>query len=159
MPSFPQRGGCLCGDTRYELREDPVMVYFCHCTECQTESASAGYLGVVVRQETLAVTKGAEKLEVVEAGPTGGRVRAWRGCQRCKVRLGAARQSVAGLVSVDGGTLDDTSWLVPAGHLWTRSAQPWIRLPEDVIQIPTQPTDEEWLAIVRAWRSRSQATT
>lgn len=153
MPDFPQRGGCLCGDVRYELRADPVAVYFCHCTECQTETASAGYLGVLVRQDTVAFTQGEEKLEVVEAGPPGGRVRTWRGCPRCKVRLGSALPGAAGLRSVDGGTLDDTSWIVPSGHVWMRSAQPWLSLPEDVIQVAMQPTDEEWLAIVRAWRS------
>jgi hypothetical protein len=155
MPDFPQRGGCLCGDVRYELREDPVMVYFCHCADCQTESASVGYLGVVAKQTALAFTRGEQKLEVVKAGPPGGRERAWRGCPRCKVRLGSALERVPGLCSIDGGTLDDTSWLVPAGHIWTRSAQPWIALPEDVIQVAQQPTDEEWLAIARAWRSRS----
>jgi hypothetical protein len=155
MPDFPQRGGCLCGDVRYELREDPVMVYFCHCADCQTESASVGYLGVVVKHAALVFAQDEEMLEVVKVVLPDGREKGWRGCPRCKVRLGSALQSVAGLCSIDGGTLDDTSWLVPAGHLWTRSAQPWIALPEDVIQVAQQPTDEEWLAIARAWRSRS----
>jgi hypothetical protein len=158
MPAFPQHGGCLCGDVRYELRQDPVLVYFCHCTDCQTESASVGYLGVVVKPDALAFTRGEEKLEVVAVGLPDGREKGWRGCRRCKVRLGAARASATGLSSVDGGTFDDTSWLVPAGHIWTRSAQPWIQLPEGVIQVARQPTDEEQLAMVRAWRSRADAT-
>jgi hypothetical protein len=158
MPEFPQPGGCLCGDVRYELREDPVAVYFCHCTDCQRESASAGYLGVVVKQEALAFTQGEAALEAVKVVLSDGREKGWRGCPRCKVRLGSAIQTTPGLASIDGGTLDDTSWLVPAGHLWTRSAQPWIALPDDVIQVPMQPTDEEWLAIARAWRSRGGAT-
>ena len=29
-----------------------------------------------------------------------------------------------------GGTLDDTSWLRPTTHVWTRSKQPWIVFPE-----------------------------
>lgn len=32
--------------------------------------------------------------------------------------------------AVLGGTLDDTSWLRPTIHVWTRSAQPWVILPE-----------------------------
>jgi hypothetical protein len=31
---------------------------------------------------------------------------------------------------VRGGTLDDTSWLRPTMHIWTRSKQPWVVLPE-----------------------------
>jgi hypothetical protein len=34
------------------------------------------------------------------------------------------------VVRVRAGTLDDTSWLRPTRHIWTRSKQPWITLPE-----------------------------
>jgi integrase len=32
--------------------------------------------------------------------------------------------------SVRAGTLDDTSWLRPTVHIWARSKQPWITLPD-----------------------------
>jgi len=35
-----------------------------------------------------------------------------------------------GVVRVSGGTLDDTSWLRPTLHVWTRMKQPWVMLPE-----------------------------
>jgi len=35
-----------------------------------------------------------------------------------------------GVVRVRGGTLDDTSWLRPTRHIWTRSKQPWITFAE-----------------------------
>lgn len=35
-----------------------------------------------------------------------------------------------GVVRVRGGTLDDTSWLKPTRHIWTRRKQPWVILPE-----------------------------
>jgi hypothetical protein len=34
-----------------------------------------------------------------------------------------------GVVRVRGGTLDDTSWLRPTRHIWTRRKQPWVMLP------------------------------
>jgi hypothetical protein len=34
-----------------------------------------------------------------------------------------------GVVRVGGGTLDDTSWLRPTRHIWTRRKQPWVMLP------------------------------
>jgi len=40
---------------------------------------------------------------------------------------------------VRGGTLDDTSWLRPTTHYWTRSAQPWIIFPAGVTIYETQP--------------------
>jgi hypothetical protein len=42
---------------------------------------------------------------------------------------------------VRGGTLDDTSWLRPTVHLWTRSKQPWITLPDSDQSFATQPAD------------------
>jgi hypothetical protein len=39
------------------------------------------------------------------------------------------------------GSLDDTSWLRPTAHLWTRSKQPWITLPDGDRQFETQPDD------------------
>ena len=43
------------------------------------------------------------------------------------------------LVNVKAGTLDDTSWLRPIGHLWLSSAQPWFQAPEDTLCYPAQP--------------------
>ena len=40
---------------------------------------------------------------------------------------------------VRGGTLDDTSWLKPTAHYWTRSRQPWVALPEDAAIFATHP--------------------
>jgi hypothetical protein len=40
---------------------------------------------------------------------------------------------------VRGGTLDDTSWLRPTAHFWTRSKQNWVVLPEGDQVFETQP--------------------
>jgi hypothetical protein len=46
-----------------------------------------------------------------------------------------------GVVRVRAGTLDDTSWLRPTRHIWTRSKQPWITLPEGDQIFAAQPAD------------------
>ena len=43
--------------------------------------------------------------------------------------------------NVRGGTLDDTSWLRPTVHFWTRNKQPWIAIPEGDQIFETQPAD------------------
>lgn len=156
MVSFPQYGGCLCGDIRYALREDPVTVYACHCTDCQTETGSAFFLSVVVKAEAFERTKG--QPDSYELQLADGRRKGAYYCGRCKTRVGGP-SSLPGIAAVDGGSLDDTSWLEPAGHIWTRSAQPWIRLPEHSLQFPMQPGDEDFVAMVRAWKQRSARTT
>jgi len=43
------------------------------------------------------------------------------------------------MIRVRGGTLDDTSWLRPTRHIWTRSKQPWIAFAEDDETFEAQP--------------------
>ena len=52
---------------------------------------------------------------------------------------------------VKPGTLDDTRWLRPVGHIWTRSAQPWFPLPPDAVNYDMQPPNLERL--IAAWQS------
>ena len=51
--AFPQHGGCLCGDLRYSLAEDPLTLYVCHCTDCQRQTGSSFALSMLVRLEAL----------------------------------------------------------------------------------------------------------
>ena len=46
--------------------------------------------------------------------------------------------------NVKPGTLDDTSWLVPTIHFWTRSAQKWVGIPEGAVRYHTQPETLGW---------------
>jgi hypothetical protein len=47
----------------------------------------------------------------------------------------------ASAVRVRAGTLDDTSWLRPTVHFWTRIKQPWVALPKGDQSFETQPAD------------------
>jgi hypothetical protein len=72
-----------------------------------------------------------------------GRVKSRWVCPECGTWLyGDPRPGTQhpGLVRiVRGGTLDDTSWLRPTAHYWTRSKQPWVVLPEGVVRFEMQP--------------------
>jgi hypothetical protein len=152
MVVFPQRGGCLCGDIRYSVGEDPLTLYACHCTDCQRQTGSSFALSMVVRRTALEIVRGRPSEYALELAD--GRTKQATFCPRCSTRLwGPSR--VPGLAVLEPGSLDDTSWLRPVGHIWTRSAQPWVRIPEDVLRFEQQPRDEESLALVRAWRARS----
>jgi hypothetical protein len=151
MVVFPQYGGCLCGDVRYRLDEDPVTLYACHCTDCQRQSGSSFALTRVVRSEALEVVRGRPEERSVTLPD--GRVKSARLCGRCATRL-LFPSRVAGLSGIEPGTLDDTSWLRPAGHIWARSAQPWVVIPEGALRFEQQPSDEGMMALVRAWKSR-----
>jgi hypothetical protein len=151
--AFPQHGGCLCGDVRYRLLEDPVTLYACHCTDCQRQTGASFALSMVVRNAALELVRGRPQEYVLSL--LDGRVKQARFCARCATRLFNPSR-VAGLSVLEPGTLDDTSWLRPVGHIWTRSAQPWVAIPEDALRFEEQPRGEEMLALVRAWKDRPE---
>ena len=66
-----------------------------------------------------------------------------RFCGDCGTRLFHEPTRNPHIVNVKPGTLDDTSWLRPVGHLWLASAQPWFRPPEGELCYAGQPTDFE----------------
>lgn len=152
MVVFPQHGGCLCGDLEYSLSEDPVTLYACHCTDCQRQTGASFALSLIARREALQIVRGRPHEYSVEMPD--GRIKRSFFCSRCATRLWGP-SSVPGLAVLEPGTLDDTSWLHPIAHIWTRSAQPWVQIPKDSLNFVEQPQADEWLALVRAWKNRS----
>jgi len=149
---LPMTGGCQCGAVRYEVTAEPLTLYCCHCTECQKQSASAFGMSMPVREETLHVTQGAPR-RWVRAAASGAPVDC-HFCGECGTRLFQASARNPGVLVVKPGTLDDTSWLVPIGHIWAGSAQPWMRDCLDGLVEYAQP---DGLAGLRtAWRERGR---
>jgi len=141
---FPRSGGCQCGAVRYEISGPPRTVYACHCTECQTQSGSAFAMAAVIPKEGFRVTKGEPKMFARQTGPS--KIMECWFCADCGTRLyhmpGGADYPNR---NVKPGTLDDTSWLTPAIHFWTRSAQQWVTIPNDAVRHETQPDTLAWV--------------
>jgi hypothetical protein len=135
---FPQTGGCQCGALCYEITEVPRMVYTCHCTDCQRLTSSAFSIAVVVAAEAFRVTKG-EPRSLQKTADSGRVIVRWI-CPQCGSWVCGA-PTPGSAIRVRAGTLDDTSWLQPTAHFWTRSKQPWIALPEGDQSFATQPAD------------------
>jgi hypothetical protein len=141
---FPQPGGCQCGSIRYEVSDAPITVYACHCTECQKQSGSAFAMAAVIARESFRITKGAPAMFARQTSATK-TMECWF-CSSCGTRLyhipGGADYPNR---NVKPGTLDDSSWLNPTIHFWTRSAQKWVVIPEDAIRYETQPETLSWV--------------
>ena len=46
--SLPIEGGCQCGGLRYQVGAPPVMIYACHCANCQRIAGSAFGLSATI---------------------------------------------------------------------------------------------------------------
>jgi hypothetical protein len=135
---LPQTGGCQCGNIRYEITEAPRETYTCHCVDCQRLTSSAFSMAIVIADAAFRFT-GAEPRPIQRIAESGRVATRWV-CPECGSWI-CSSATPDGLRRVRSGTLDDTSWLRPTAHYWTRSKQPWITLPEGDQSFETQPTE------------------
>jgi len=149
---LPLTGGCQCGAVRYAIDAEPLTLYACHCTECQRQTGSAFALSMVVKREALRITSGAPKewLRRHESG----RVIACVFCDACGTRLYHNPHINTQITILKPGTLDDTTWLDPVGHIWTRSAQCWVDIPDETVNYDVQPPD--FSGLIETWRAQKR---
>jgi hypothetical protein len=150
-PILPMTGGCSCGAIRYEIASFPLLLYTCNCTDCQTRSGSAFALNMPVTAGGFRIVKGNPKAWHYRS-PKGSAVISWF-CGDCGARIYGERAGRAEIFNVRAGTLDDTSWLVPAAHFFTRStsAQSWVRPLAEAPCFETEP--DGWSDLLASWRA------
>lgn len=137
--SLPLKGGCQCGALRYEVAQAPLMIYACHCTNCQKISGAAFALSATVFEASFSYVAGTPRK--AEWTSEAGNARYGDYCGDCGVRIAHGQTPSIGVLSLRAGTLDDPSWVRPAGHIWTKSAQGWMRFAPDDVLCDVQPTD------------------
>src|SRR6266850_6568057 len=55
---LPFTGGCACGAIRYECTAEPIMMFKCHCRDCQQVTGGAFVAGLLVSKSAFHLTKG-----------------------------------------------------------------------------------------------------
>jgi hypothetical protein len=123
MPTIT--GGCLCGRIRYSVDAEPAFVGLCHCRDCQkfTGSAFAAVIGLPKSAVTVTgVLKGFTK-----QGDSGKPINRMF-CPECGASVMDEAEAAPGIVMIQAGTLDDTSWMKPTSQIYCASAQPWVHL-------------------------------
>lgn len=135
MPA-PFQGGCVCGEIRYESSAEPVTAFHCHCRDCQRASGSSHATVAMVPKAAFKTTKGNTKSW---AYPTESGNTIWRHfCGNCGAPVFAEVSAMPDLWAIRVASMDDSSWVKPARHIWTKNAQSWdpinTSVPRDVTQ-------------------------
>jgi len=146
-PELPLNGGCPCEAVRFAVSAMPLLVYACHCTECQRASGSSFSLSMPVSANSFALTRG--KPRPWQRRKIGGVESTSWFCGDCGGRIFGRRDGRADVIILRAGTLDDTSWLRPIAHVYLRSAQAWQRIPNraecfDVVPDDFRSLSEKW---------------
>lgn len=130
-----KQGGCICGHIRYQVHSDPMIVHGCHCRDCQKLTGGALAINALYEADRVQLLSGApEDISVPTPSGVGQRISR---CPKCKTAVWS-NYNMGGLKEhirfVRVGTLDDPDRFPPDVHIFTRSKQPWVILPEDAMR-------------------------
>lgn len=141
LPAFPVEGGCICGAARYRITGAPLAVYNCHCRDCQRASGATHSMSMPVARELLEHLSG--ELAAYDKPADSGRTVRMFACARCGTKLWNEPLASSAMLVVKPGTLDDPSWAVPIGNIWTDSRLPWVEIDATQVNFPGQPPDRQ----------------
>lgn len=123
-------GGCACGAVRYRMTSPPMFVHCCHCRDCQRQTGSAFVLNALIEATWVELLTGEPRR--VDVPTDSGRPHGIYRCPTCAIAIWSEYGGVETVRFVRVGTLDDPRALTPDVHIYTRSKQPWITLPDGV---------------------------
>jgi hypothetical protein len=136
IPDPPYSGGCLCGAVRYRLEQRPQTINACHCDACKKMSGGTNLLMVSAPRAAFRHLSGdvTRFRRTADSGRQSDVVR----CTACGTRLWHEPAAFP-IVLLAAGTLDDSSWAVPASHIWVEKAVPAYLFQSDATRLHGQP--------------------
>jgi len=121
-------GGCYCGGVRYRSEGDPMMRAQCHCRECQYISGGAPNMVMGVAEAGFAYTVGTAK-PFKRSDLDNPVTREF--CADCGTHLLSRAPSLAGVILLKVGTLDDPKVFgMPQMAIFTCDQQAFHHVPE-----------------------------
>ncbi len=121
---LPWDGGCRCGRVRLRVTKPPLLAGACHCTGCQSMSASAFSLTLSLPADGFEVTEGDPEIGGLH-GPDSHHFH----CPHCKSWMFTRAEGMDWFVNLRPSTLDGHDWFVPYAEFWTREKLPWATTP------------------------------
>ena len=123
------KGRCGCHTVGYEVSDEFVAAYFCHCSNCRATTGSAFLPWGEIEPEKFRVTEGADSL--TRRGDE------WADHEaRCAVCWSLVYWTTrkGAYVRVPYGTLIDEPALKPTAHMFVGSKASWYEIVDDLPQ-------------------------
>jgi hypothetical protein len=114
-------GGCACGAIRYEVNAEPIVMFNCHCRDCQKTTGGSYTPVMYVPASAFKITKGTPTYYKTASEMAGDNVRGF--CPQCGSRLFGGLSDIG--QGIAASTLDDPSLYNPQFEIFTSDAQPW----------------------------------
>ena len=123
------RGRCGCRAVAYEVADEFVAAFNCHCSNCRATTGSAFLPWGEIERDKLRVTAGADSLMLIGDADAIHEMH----CQTCLSLLyWTSRDGTH--VRVPYGSLVDEPSLKPTAHMFVGSKAPWHEILDDLPQ-------------------------
>lgn len=116
------RGGCFCGEIRYEVGGAPFHLTNCHCSICRRTTGAPFVTWFSVPRSEFRFVQGTPNR--FRSTPKAARTF----CPRCGTQLTFEHDDASGEIDVTTCSLDQPALLPPQDHTHTSSKLEWIRL-------------------------------
>ena len=141
-------GGCACRAIRYKLTASPLIVHACHCRDCQRLTGSAFVINIWIEKKFVEASAVPKSFRL--AGGSGNHHDVFF-CDTCGTYLWSRYHGAPGdSLFVRAGTLDNPDAVRPDVHIFTKSKQPWLNLPENA------PAFDSFYSIDKIWPAESK---
>ena len=122
-----KQGSCQCGQVKYQIYGEPIILYRCHCTECQKQAGSGFGMSMWIRSKDFKISEGTLK-QFIRKADSGGKIESLF-CGVCRVRIYIKPLGLnAEHIVLKTVTLDKTSDFKPSADIWLKSKQEWFYL-------------------------------
>ena len=129
------QGSCQCGQVKYEISGEPIILYRCHCKECQKQAGSGFGMSMWVRNNDFKIAEGTLK-QFIRIADSGGKIECFF-CGDCGVRL----------YTKPLGLNPEHIVLKPSADIWLKSKQTSFEPPKNTEHFQGQPNFKEFLNI------------
>ncbi|HEY8520727.1 MAG TPA: GFA family protein [Gammaproteobacteria bacterium] len=134
-----QRGGCLCGGVRYEVRGPYRWMAHCHCSMCRRHHGALFSTSLGVHAHRFRWLAGEAEIVRYRASPAFERPF----CRACGAKVPAASQ-LPDVVNVPAGTLDGDVAMRPRAHIFVGSRSPATVIADGLPQFECYPPGTGW---------------
>ena len=122
---------CQCGAVRFRSQHQPVLQLFCHCKDCQVSTSGAFAKTAFFK---LKYTEVSGRLAVRTFKAVSGNKTTRESCANCGSLMFDRSEGFASLIGVMAERINEAFVFEPACHVWTKSKQSHVTIPDDVKQ-------------------------
>lgn len=123
-------GRCYCGATQFQATQKPIVVAYCHCSDCRRVTGAPVAAFAAFDEKAVSLTPSEGKSVTINPGV----IRTF--CESCGTPLTGRYDYLPGSVYIAMGILDQAEQYAPELHCHDAMRLPWINIDDDYKRCP-----------------------